>query len=174
MAQTGVPFGEISMVRDWMGIAAPVGKPPREHPKRPIDGFDCTRSEPSGRRLWGWAKQRFETPGNFFSRFFVVNYCPLLFFSESGTNLTPDKLPVAQRRPLLEACDQALTQTIAYLRPRFVIGVGAFAEKQIRSAAGEQNVAIGRIMHPSPANPRANRGWSVTIEKELTEIGIAL
>ena len=27
MAQTGVPFGDVSMVRDWMGIEAPVDRP---------------------------------------------------------------------------------------------------------------------------------------------------
>ena len=53
MAQTGVPFGEVAAVRDWMGIQAPIDKPEHEHPKRPIDGFHCQRSEVSGRRLWG-------------------------------------------------------------------------------------------------------------------------
>ena len=33
MAQTGVPFGEIPAVRDWMGISGLVGKPDPEHPK---------------------------------------------------------------------------------------------------------------------------------------------
>ena len=41
MAQTGVPFGEVEMVRDWVGVCAPVKKPDLEHPKRPVDGFDC-------------------------------------------------------------------------------------------------------------------------------------
>jgi single-strand selective monofunctional uracil DNA glycosylase len=48
MAQTGVPFGEIAAVRDWMGIDEPVKRPPRVHPKRPVLGFDCPRSEVSG------------------------------------------------------------------------------------------------------------------------------
>src|SRR6187399_416573 len=47
MAQTGVPFGEIAAVRDWMKIRAEIGKPPREHPKRPIAGFACPQSEVS-------------------------------------------------------------------------------------------------------------------------------
>ena len=51
MAQTGVPFGEISAVRDWMGISAEVGKPEPEHPKRPIVGFACEKSEVSGLSL---------------------------------------------------------------------------------------------------------------------------
>ncbi|MFO8026654.1 MAG: single-stranded DNA-binding protein, partial [Opitutales bacterium] len=59
MAQTGVPFGEIEHVRDWIGVEAPVEKPANEHPKRPIEGFACTRSEVSGRRLWGAFKARF-------------------------------------------------------------------------------------------------------------------
>ena len=51
MAQTGIPFGEIPAVRDWMGIEVKVDKPDDEHPKRPVEGFACTRSEVSGRRL---------------------------------------------------------------------------------------------------------------------------
>ncbi len=39
MAQTGIPFGEVNSVRDWMGIEAPVGSPPAIHPKRPVQGF---------------------------------------------------------------------------------------------------------------------------------------
>src|SRR5262249_19219767 len=70
MAQTGVPFGEVTLVREWLGIEAPVGKPAREHPARAITGFACTRSEVSGARLWGWARARFGTPEAFFARFF--------------------------------------------------------------------------------------------------------
>ena len=68
MGQTGVPFGDVGFVRDWMGIEAPVARPRDEHPKRPVLGFDCERSEVSGSRLWGWAKERFGTPESFFSR----------------------------------------------------------------------------------------------------------
>jgi len=35
MAQTGVPFGEINAVKDWLGINAEVDKPQKQHPKRP-------------------------------------------------------------------------------------------------------------------------------------------
>src|SRR5215831_613721 len=58
MAQTGVPFGEVELVRDWLGIDAKIGRPPREHPKRPVEGFACARREVSGQRLWGFARER--------------------------------------------------------------------------------------------------------------------
>src|SRR5690606_21281024 len=124
MAQTGVPFGEVSLVRDWLRIEGPVGKPAEEHPKRPILGFDCHRSEVSGARIWGWAKERFQSPDRFFSRFFVFNYCPLVFMEASGRNLTPDKLPKAERESLFAACDEALRRLVELWEPRWVIGVG--------------------------------------------------
>ena len=96
MAQTGVPFGEIDAVRDWLGLAGPVGKPAVENPKRPVEGFDCARSEVSGRRLWGLFRERFGTPEAFFAGHFVANYCPLAFF-DGGRNVTPDKLAAAAR-----------------------------------------------------------------------------
>ena len=36
MVQTGVPFGEIKSVKEWLGIEAPVKTPTKMHPKRPI------------------------------------------------------------------------------------------------------------------------------------------
>ena len=174
MAQTGVPFGEVGLVRDWLGIDGPVGKPDREHPKRPVDGFSCTRREVSGQRLWSFARDRFEEPERFFARFFVVNYCPLLFLEASGRNRTPDKLPAAERAPLERACDRALRETIRVLRPRLVVGVGHFAESRAREALAGLDVAIGRIPHPSPASPTANRGWAEQAERAFAQLGIDL
>ena len=173
MAQTGVPFGEVELVRDWLGIDAKIGKPPREHPKRPVEGFACARREVSGQRLWGFARDRFERPERFFARFFVANYCPLLFLEASGRNRTPDKLPAAERAALERACDAALRRTIEILRPRLVVGVGHFAESRARQALAGMGVAIGRIPHPSPASPAANRGWAEQAERALAELGVA-
>jgi single-strand selective monofunctional uracil DNA glycosylase len=174
MAQTGVPFGEVSLVRDWLGIEARIGRPVREHPKRPVEGFACGRSEVSGRRLWGWARDRFGRPESFFERFFIANYCPLQFLAETGRNLTPDKLRAAEREPLLEICDEALRRTIRCLGPRWVIGVGAFAERRATVALEGTGIEIGRILHPSPASPAANRGWARQAEEQLRELGLEI
>jgi single-strand selective monofunctional uracil DNA glycosylase len=174
MAQTGVPFGEVALVRDWVGVEAPVGKPAREHPKRPVEGFGCARSEVSGRRLWGWARERFGTPEAFFARFLVLNYCPLVFLEESGRNRTPDKLPAAERGPLEAACDRALRSSVAALSPTWVIGVGGFAERSARRALAGLDVRVGRVLHPSPASPAANLGWAHRAEAELIALGISL
>ena len=172
MAQTGIPFGEVEAVRNWLGIRKPVAAPPDMHPKRPVQGFDCPRREVSGRRLWGWARDRFQTPERFFSRFWVANYCPLLFMEASGKNRTPNQLRVAQRRPLLALCDQALRELVQEKNPRWVIGVGKFAADQARSALADLAVQVGTILHPSPANPAANRGWQAAMEAQLAEMGI--
>ena len=174
MGQTGVPFGDVGFVRDWMGVEAPVGSPPNEHPRRPVLGFSCERSEVSGSRLWGWAKDRFGTPEVFFSRFFVTNYCPLIFMEDTGRNRTPDKLPANERDPLLLACDKALRATVAALDPEVVVGVGAWATKRARAALGDDGPAIGTVLHPSPASPKANRGWAPQAESDLRDLGITL
>ncbi len=174
MAQTGVPFGDVAMVTTWMGIREAIRLPAEIHPKRPIMGFDCPRKEVSGRRLWGWAKERFGPPDNFFDRFFVLNYCPLVFMEAGGRNRTPDKLSVAQKQRLFEICDRALRQSVEVYRPRWVIGVGQFAESRAAAALTGLSVKVGRISHPSPANPRANRGWAALIESELAAMGIEI
>ena len=174
MAQTGVPFGEIRAVLDWLQIEAAVGRPDPEHPERPVEGFACTRSEVSGARLWGWAAARFGTANAFFDRFFVHNYCPLCFMEAGGRNFTPDKLPAAEKKRLFRYCDAALYSLADYLKPRYAVGVGAFAEARIRTALSALPLKVGRMLHPSPASPAANRGWHDAADADLRRLGIAL
>jgi single-strand selective monofunctional uracil DNA glycosylase len=171
MAQTGVPFGQIEAVRDWLQIDATIDKPTDEHPKRPVEGLACPRSEVSGQRLWGLFRERFRTPQRFFAKHFVANYCPLVFMEASGKNRTPDKLPAAERAPLDAACDAHLEKLIAIIQPRWLVGVGAYAERCLRRVAGKE-AAVIRILHPSPASPAANRGWAEAGTKQLIDAGI--
>ncbi|MEM9079478.1 MAG: uracil-DNA glycosylase family protein [Verrucomicrobiota bacterium] len=174
MAQTGIPFGEIEHVRDYLGIEAPVSKPDPEHPKRPIEGFACARSEVSGKRLWGLFKDKFPDPHDFFANHFVANYCPLVWMKDTGANLTPDKLPAASLTPVEKHCQTHLRTLIETLQPEHLIGVGAYAETKLQQAATELNyqAQLGRILHPSPASPAANRGWAEAATKQLTTLGI--
>ncbi|HSC89372.1 MAG TPA: uracil-DNA glycosylase family protein [Polyangiaceae bacterium] len=172
MAQTGVPFGDVGMVRDFLGISGPVGRPPSEHPKRPVEGFACKKSEVSGTRLWGYMKDRYGSAEAMAERFFVVNYCPLVFMTESGSNLTPDKVPKPLAARIEAACDTALRAIVAELKPSWVIGVGAFAQKQAQRALAGQDIRIGTVLHPSPASPHANRGWAPAAQKQLDALGL--
>ncbi len=174
MAQTGVPFGEVAAVRDWLQIDAPVRKPSPEHPKRPIEGLACQRSEVSGKRLWGLFADRYATAEEFFEEHFVANYCPLIFMEASARNVTPDKLPADCRGPLLRACDAHLIELINALTPEWLIGIGAFAENCARRVAPEVSSPprLGRILHPSPASPAANRDWAGTATGQLQKLGV--
>ncbi|MEC7984205.1 MAG: uracil-DNA glycosylase family protein [Myxococcota bacterium] len=172
MPQTGVPFGDVSMVQNWFGMNADVSSDIKSHPKRPITGFSCTRAEVSGRRLWGWAAERYRTPQAFFSQFALYNYCPLVFLEDSGRNRTPDKLPAREKDGLFAACDDALRSIHALLKPTMVIGIGRFAEGRARSTFPNANV--GYLLHPSPSSRRANSGWIVQAEQQLRTMGIDL
>jgi single-strand selective monofunctional uracil DNA glycosylase len=172
MAQTGVPFGEVAAVRGWLGIEAPVEKPAREHPRRPIEGFACARSEVSGARLWGAIAAHYEKPERFFAEAFVQNYCPLVFMEAGGRNVTPDKLAPRERAALYAACDAALARVVAAFAPEWVIGVGRFAADRARAALGEAGPRIGEILHPSPASPAANRGWAEQAGAQLRALGV--
>lgn len=171
MAQTGVPFGEIAAVRDWMKLDGVVGCPKDLHPKRPVDGFACGKSEVSGRRLWGLMADRFGSPEVFFKDHFVANFCPLVFMDEGGRNITPDKLPRLEQVTLFKACDDHLQSIIHSLNPKWCIGVGAFATKCFSRVDCGQ-AGIGSILHPSPASPAANRGWAEAAAKQLVDLGV--
>jgi single-strand selective monofunctional uracil DNA glycosylase len=174
MAQTGVPFGAVEMVRDWIGIDAHVGRPEYEHPRRPISGFACTRNEVSGQRVWGWARDTFCRPEKFFARFFIINYCPLCFFERSGSNRTPDKLPRRERLALYQVCDAALKAMAEYLQPSYVVGIGRFAQERVHAVLAGGPIKLGGAPHPSPANPGANRGWARQFQHALKTLGITL
>ena len=167
MAQTGVPFGEIPAVRDWMSLNGEVSQPVLEHPKRPVEGLACTKSEVSGRRLWGLFADRFVSARVFFQDHFVANYCPLVFMEESGRNRTPDKLPVEERTGLEASCDHHLRKVVEILEPEWLVGVGGFARKRAELALDGMNVKVGTILHPSPASPAANRGWAEAATKQM-------
>lgn len=176
MAQTGVPFGEIDAVRNYLKIETEIGKPEREHPKRPIEGFACKRSEVSGKRLWGLFADRYLTAKEFFAEHYVSNYCPLVFMDDGARNVTPDKLPAAEIKELDVICDEHLQKSLWLLKPEFAVGVGAYAQdclnRVCRSDAKLNSISVCKILHPSPASPAANRGWAEQATKQLEEAGI--
>ena len=171
MAQTGIPFGEVSAVRDWLKIGGKVGKPPEENRRRPVDGFACARSEVSGGRLWGAIAGLYGAPTAFFREFFVSNYCPLLFMEHGGRNVTPDKLKRRDREALFAVCDEYLRDSMALLRPMCIVGIGKFAEARARAALQGGSALITSVLHPSPACPAANRGWQELFMERLRSLG---
>lgn len=177
MAQTGVPFGEVAAVRDILGLSGEVGRPAREHPKRPVQGLACARSEVSGRRLWGFFAAQCGGAEGFFAEHIVLNYCPLVFMEASARNLTPDKLPAAAAAPLFAACDLWLRRVVGLYRPQWVVGVGGFARKKLDALfsgpeAGDTAPRRATLLHPSPASPAANRGWDAAALDQLREQGV--
>ena len=171
MAQTGIPFGEIAAVRDWLKIKIPISKPANEHPKRPVLGFDCPRTEISGKRLWNLFAQRFGPAEKFFAEHFVANYCPLAFLEAGGSNFTPNKLPAREAEPLFRACDEHLSAVLEILQPQWVIGIGEFAMRRA-TAVAPASIRVGQILHPSPASPAANRGWAAAATGQLKALGV--
>ena len=176
MAQTGVPFGEINFVRDWLNLSGAVDQPDKPHPQRPVEGFACARSEVSGKRLWGLFKTRYTTPAAFFADHYVANYCPLVFMEDSGKNFTPDQLPAAESTPLYAACDRHLAHLVAALKPDYVVGIGGFAADRAREALkaplAAKTLKVVQILHPSPASPAANKDWAGQVTKALITAGI--
>ncbi|WDQ17504.1 single-stranded DNA-binding protein [Rhodopirellula sp. P2] len=193
MAQTGVPFGEINAVVQWMGLEGEVERPADEHPKRPIEGLHCGRSEVSGRRLWGLVSEKYPDPADFFQQHFVANYCPLVFMEAGGKNRTPDKLPANERDSLQAICDAHLAKVITAAPWTDLVGVGAFAENCLKrvvksiegsndhptpkasvrqKSASQPPFNIHRILHPSPASPAANKDWAGKVTSQLTDAKI--
>ncbi|XP_077483889.1 single-strand-selective monofunctional uracil-DNA glycosylase [Amblyomma americanum] len=177
MAQNGVPFGDTPHVVGWLGISGQVGKPHGEHPRRPVLGLGCTRREVSGQRFWSLLREL--TTGGELLRgpWFVHNYCPLAFLLPSGANLTPNRLPLEARQQLQAVCDAALLSVLALLRPEVVVGIGRYARDRALAAvaASEDPSLTPRVLcltHPSPASPKANRGWHSLALSELLSFGL--
>ncbi|HJT81787.1 MAG TPA: uracil-DNA glycosylase family protein [Chthoniobacterales bacterium] len=172
MAQTGIPFGQIAAVRDWLHFEMAIGRPKTEHPKRPVSGFACSRSEISGERLWGMFAKRFGTAPRFFEQHFVANYCPLAFMETSGRNRTPDKLPRPEREALFAVCDRHLREIARALEPDWIIGVGDFAANRAKEVFENESIRVGKILHPSPACPESNVDWAGKATAQLRKLGV--
>lgn len=171
MGQTGIPFGDVVSVRDWMKLDAPIGSPDDPHPKRPVLGLASTRVEVSGARLWGAIRKKHPDPASFFARALVLNYCPLLFLDAKAANVTPDKLKKSERAACEAACDASLAEAIAALAPSHVVGIGLYAKKRFEKI-GIPAEKIACIPHPSPASPQANQGWDRLAKAALADAGI--
>ena len=167
-----VPFGDTKHVKEWLEIKGCVNKPDNEHPKRPIQGLNCERAEVSGSRLWGFFKEHSKSPETFFCNCFIHNYCPLVFMTSSGKNVTPPQLPKGERQQLMEICDKSLADVVKRTGVTIVVGVGKFAEERACKALKDIDVQIYLIMHPSPASPATNAGWGDIALKQLTDLGL--
>jgi single-strand selective monofunctional uracil DNA glycosylase len=172
MTQTGVPFGAVPVVRDWLALAGTIRAPVEQHPRRSVLGWACARVEVSGSRWWGGMAERFRTPERFFVEHVVLSYCPLTFLDARGANLTPVQLPAGMRAALHEPCDRHLRSVVAALGVEWVVGIGAYAAARAGTALPPGSARIGTILHPSPASPAANRGWLAQVTRQLTALGI--
>ena len=111
-----------------------VNSPSNEHPKRAIQGLDCTKNEVSGTRFWNLMRELCSSPEAFFKNCYVHNYCPLCFMAASGKNITPPMLRTLERRHLEEICNQSLVEVMELLGVEFVVGVGKYAEERAKAA----------------------------------------
>lgn len=173
MGQTGVPFGDVSKVIDYLRLAGDVGSPTETHPKRPVHGLDCTRGEVSGTRLWSIIEEIYGDADSAHQQLFVVNHCPLLMFDEEARNLTPDKLRGESAKRLLQVCDEHLREVVTALGAERVVGVGAYARKRAEIGLGDladSKVTIDSIPHPSPASPLANRNGGADWRAEVRAV----
>lgn len=176
MAQTGVPFGEIQAVKTFLNIEGEVGKPSYEHPARPVKGLSVQRSEVSGKRLWGLLSSHYGHAEQCFGEVSVLNYCPLVFMDRgpTGKNITPDKLPKIERLALETICDSYLADLVVLLEPTYLIGVGNYAKAKLMKISESlgSGYRVDSILHPSPGNPLANKGWAEKTGQKLIDLGL--
>ena len=174
MAQTGVPFGSVPYARDWLAVKGEIGEPSRQHPKRPVLGWGCSRVEVSGRRLWSLLESIYGSARKMAREMVVLNYCPLLLLRANGDrcrNLPIDKVRSAGE--LTECCDENLDAVLSAMQPEVAIGVGAWATSKLERVA-PPGMVVGRMLHPSPASPLANRMFEEAARTVLSEHGVHL
>ncbi|XP_047511589.1 single-strand selective monofunctional uracil DNA glycosylase [Pieris napi] len=154
MSQTGVPFGEISSVRDWLGIEGCVGKPLEENAARPVRGFDCTRTEVSGKRFWGLFKKLCGFPEVFFETSLVYNYINQQWMNSKGCNITPADFKMSQMESLYNIGDLVFANVLRLYGVETVVAIGRFclvrAQKAISQYILLKNVKVIYLPHPSP------------------------
>ena len=174
MVQTGIPFGEINTVKNYLKISGEIKSPATENPVLLVKGYAATRSEVSGKRLWGMISETFPRAEDFFANNLIFNYCPLFFSTISAgkrTNLTPDKINKTDRDALYSICDDFIITAARLLTPQFIIGIGGFAQQRLTKIFSGQSYQIESILHPSPLNAQANKDFNGLARKKLYELG---
>uniref|UniRef100_A0A182VYR0 Uracil-DNA glycosylase-like domain-containing protein n=1 Tax=Anopheles minimus TaxID=112268 RepID=A0A182VYR0_9DIPT len=175
MCQTGVPFGYVPAVRDWMGLRGAVAKPTPELAARPVEGLACTREEQSGKRWWGLYEELCGTSDRFFHSCFVYNLCPLAFFHQSGRNITPSELKGKAKGEIQAISEQYLETALTLLKPKIVISVGRYTEDRIKTLTKrnkiDPTIVTYCMPHPSPRSLN-NTNWPEKAKLWLTEHGI--
>ena len=85
------------------------------------------------------------------------------------------KRDMEEKRTMINnLCDKALVDVIDLLGISNVIGVGKFAETRANKIKKKYNlnISVYSLLHPSPASPAANKGWSDIAEVTLRNINI--
>lgn len=173
MMQCGVPFGAVDMVKGYLHLQGDVERPSSFHPRHPINGLYEKRQEVSGTRFWKMIEMCYPDEKDFFARASVLNYLPLCFIDKgaTGRNITPDKLPKALRTSLFEISDRYLRDMLAILKPKYLVGVGAFAFSCLERVSRDDQSVIS-IPHPSPASPKSAKAWPYAVIRTLVENGV--
>lgn len=177
MAQTGVPFTDPYIARDWMELPRrSVGSPSNERDARPIEGWESDRKEASGQKLHGFFRSIYGSLENFFENHIVMNYCPLVMYSEEATNLTPEDLLKADRESIFEICDPYLADLIEFYDPDVLVGIGRFGQRRLMDVLDLTESEVAYLPHPSPASPIATRDggdyWRGLVRDMLEERGL--
>ncbi|KAF7991960.1 hypothetical protein HCN44_010761 [Aphidius gifuensis] len=158
MSQTGVPFGEINIVIDWLKINGHIDKPKRQHEQRQVDGFSCKRSEISGRKFWSLFKKLSNNPDTFFRHCFLRN-----FFKPTIIIII---IAGPEQKKLQEFCDQALIEVIKILDVKVIIGVGRFSEQRAKKVVktAKLSTKVLWMIHPSPRATIGKNWQNLTLD----------
>jgi single-strand selective monofunctional uracil DNA glycosylase len=75
---------------------------------------------------------------------------------------------------LIEICSASFRDAVNYFEPEWIIGIGEFPYRQAQKSLANSPIKIAKIEHPSPANPKANKGWDKLITAQLETAGIQI
>lgn len=152
-----------------MGLRGQVDKPPLLHPKRPIEGLESTREEPSGKRLWTlFQKLSNGSLDIFFEQCFVHNFCPLVFFNKNGNNITPNELKAPYKQQIRDECLRITEEILKLIQPEIIVAIGLYVYDTLRKSEYCKTKRLLRLAHPSPRS-LYNNDWPEKAEKFLIE-----
>ncbi|XP_073844130.1 single-strand selective monofunctional uracil-DNA glycosylase-like [Musca autumnalis] len=153
---TGIPFGDITTVRDRMQLDV-----------SSLDSMEIGE-EQSSQRFWNLIKSIFNDEQDFIDRFFqncfVHNVCPLVFINNNGHNVSFQSLAermTMETRQIEVICRSYLELQVQLLQPEIIIAVGWYAFNMLRSLDYYKNgrCIVEKIPHPSPKNFDSELDW---------------
>ncbi|XP_073819638.1 uncharacterized protein isoform X2 [Musca autumnalis] len=147
--QTGIPFGHMPTIREYMKLKSTIIDSPVPHPSEDEE----QERENNSIYFWQMIREIFYSQNFFLSKFFqqrfVHSFCPLAFIDGEKQFVTLENLPdKTYRKEVTKACVHILEKQLKLLQPDMVIVMGGYVHGNMQRSKYCKTKLLPQIPNP--------------------------